>query len=100
MALLLISLLLGMVLGQRFKVLALLPAMAFLLLVAIGAGMAGAQGPWPTALMTVGALASLQFGYLAGVSVRYLLAGTRSGKRLTVNVGSRPVGRSAQSPAL
>jgi hypothetical protein len=99
MSLLLISLLLGMVLGQRFKVLVLLPAMVFLLLVAIGVGMANAQGLGPTALMAVGALASLQVGYLAGVGVRYLLTGTRSAKRRSVKLGAQPV-RGAQSPAL
>jgi hypothetical protein len=101
MMLLLISLLLGMVLGQRFKVLALLPAMAFVLLGVSSAGLAGSQGLWLTVIMAVGAIASLQIGYLAGISIRYFLAAARAGKpRTAFHPGARPVVHGTEPSAL
>jgi hypothetical protein len=73
----LVSSLVGMVLGQRFKVLVLLPAMAISLLLAIGTGLAHGERVGPIMLLAVAALASLQIGYLAGVGVRHSLAATR-----------------------
>jgi hypothetical protein len=92
----LINLLAGMVLGQRFKVLALVPAIAVSLLVAIGAGIAHSRGPGPTILLAALAVASLQIGYLAGLGIRYALASARaSGLRTASLHGPEPVRRAA-----
>jgi hypothetical protein len=99
MILLLISLLLGMVLGQRFRVLVLLPAMGIILSVAIGMGLASALGLRPTALLAVGSVVSLQIGYLAGIGLRYFLAGARGAKPSTLDVGTQPAVRRVQSSA-
>jgi uncharacterized membrane protein len=74
MAVSMISLLMGMVLAQRFKVLALVPAMAVVILLAIAAEFARGAGFWPTALSAVSAMVIVQIGYLAGTAIRSLLA--------------------------
>jgi hypothetical protein len=84
----LISLLAGMVLGQRFKVLAVVPAMAAWLLVAIGFGIAFSEGFGRTVLLAALSVASLQIGYLAGVAIRYSLAATRTSGLRTASVNS------------
>jgi len=92
----LISLLAGMVLGQRFKVLALVPAMVVSLLAAIGVEIVRHGGLGPTVLMAALAVASLQIGYLAGVGIRYSLAAARmSGLRTGSLHGSEPVRHTA-----
>jgi hypothetical protein len=67
MILVLITFLGGAVLGQRCKVLMLLPAIACVLPVAIGVGVAQSGNLWPTLMTVVAAIASLQIGYLAGM---------------------------------
>jgi hypothetical protein len=92
----LISLLAGMVLGQRFKVLAVVPAIAGLSLVAIGYGIAYSEGLERTALLAALAVASLQIGYLVGVAIRYSLAATRaSGLRSASIDASQPTRHAA-----
>lgn len=87
----LICLLVGMVLGQRFKVLALVPAIAISLLVAIGIGIAHSGELARAVLLATLAVASLQIGYLMGVVIRYSLAATRtSGLRNASLHGSQP----------
>ena len=87
----LICLLVGMVLGQRFKVLALAPAIAVSLVVAIGIGIAHSGELARAVLLAAVAVASLQIGYLAGVAIRYsLAAGRASGLRTASLQGSQP----------
>jgi hypothetical protein len=90
-----ISLLAGAVLGQRFKVLVLLPAIAFVLLMAIGLGIANAQGLWATTLLSTIAIVSLQIGYLAGIGLRSVLAPSRSGSQFVPFYGAQPVSLNA-----
>lgn len=80
MAVSIISLLIGMVLAQRFKVFALVPAMAVVILLAIGAEVARGAGFWPMALFAVLAMVSVQIGYLAGMAVRSVPAAGRASK--------------------
>ena len=82
----LVSLLAGMVLGQRFKVLAVVPAIAVSLLVAIGFGIAVSEGLGHTILLAALAVASLQIGYLAGIAIRYSLAAARTSGLRTASV--------------
>src|SRR5271168_4411552 len=74
--LLLICLLVGAVLGQRFKVLVLVPAMALTFTAAAVLANAG------TILQILGAAlvatTGVQIGYLAGVGTRYLTAAART----------------------
>jgi hypothetical protein len=68
-----VSLLVGMVLGQRFKVLVLLPAIGFALLLAIGGGIVRADSAWWIVLMAAAAATALQIGYIIGVGIRHVL---------------------------
>jgi hypothetical protein len=78
--LIVISLLAGMVLGQRFKVLVLAPAIAFAVLAAIGAGVARPDAIWAIVLAAVATTASLQIGYLAGIGIRHLRIAARASR--------------------
>jgi hypothetical protein len=92
----LISLLLGMVLGQRFRVLALVPVIAVWLPVAIGVGIARYGEFGTTLLLAALAVAGLQIGYLAGVAIRYSLVAARtSGLRTASLHTSQPTRHAA-----
>jgi hypothetical protein len=92
----LISLLAGMVLGQRFKVLAVVPANVATSLMAIGFGIAESEGIGRTVLLAALAVASLQIGYLAGVAIRYSLAAARTSGLRTASVnGPQPTRHAA-----
>ena len=94
MTLTMISLLVGMVLGQRFKVLVLVPTIAIPLIFALGAGIARADTFWQIVLMAVAAASSLQVGYLAGVVIRHVLVAARSSRSPATSLtGSAPVRR-------
>jgi hypothetical protein len=96
---LLLSLMMGMVLGQRYRVLVLLPAGALILLVMVSVGLARAQGLESTALTAAAAIVSLQIGYLAGSGLRrYFFAAARL--RSVPRGASATVSRSAPSSAL
>jgi hypothetical protein len=64
----------GCVLGPRFKVLILVPAVVFGLTIAAAAGVAHGDGAWPIAWKMVVTATSLQFGYFAGLSVQLMIA--------------------------
>lgn len=68
-----LSLLCGMVLGQRFKMLILAPASFLALVLAVGAGIARAETPWTIALAAAALITCLQSGYLLGLGIRHLL---------------------------
>jgi hypothetical protein len=74
----LICLLVGAVLGQRFKVQVLIPAMA--LAMAAAAGLAHASTFWQILGAVLVATTSLQIGYVAGVGIRYLIAEARTSR--------------------
>jgi hypothetical protein len=73
MTLMQICLLLGAVLGQRFKVLVLVPGMAVVLPLVAAVGIVRADSHGKIALALVVAAVSLQLGYLAGVALRHLM---------------------------
>lgn len=66
-----ISLLAGMVLGQRFRVLILLPLFLLTLLIAVAASWAHPQGHWTAVECGVAVIVCLQIGYLGGVGIRH-----------------------------
>jgi membrane protein DedA with SNARE-associated domain len=97
MILSMISLLVGALLGQRFKVMVLMPATAILLVLAVGIGVTHAHTAWWIVLMAAAAATSMQIGYLIGIGVRHVLAAawSRRSSRLTSPTASSP----ARQPA-
>jgi hypothetical protein len=69
-----LSFLLGAMLGHRFKVLILAPAIAVAAVVAIAIGIARAEDVWFIGITVVLVTASLQIGYLCGTIIFALLA--------------------------
>jgi hypothetical protein len=68
-----ISLLVGMVLAQRFKVLVLFPVIALALVFAGGAAMARPDATWSFIVTSLLTIVGLQAGYLFGIGVRHLM---------------------------
>jgi hypothetical protein len=75
-----ISLLIGAVLGQRFKVLVLMPATAIVLVLAVATGVTQAQTAWSIVLTATAAATSMQIGYLIGIGIRHVLAAVWSSR--------------------
>ena len=75
----LVSLLVGAVLGMRFKALILLPAIFATLLAILAVGISSAAAFSVIALAMVLATTCLQLGYLVGVAMRHAVALTRTG---------------------
>jgi len=71
-----IWLLVGAVAGQRLKVLALVPAMAIAIAVAVVSGIAGGESLLHVLAAIFAATTSLQVGYLVGISTRHFVAAT------------------------
>jgi len=69
-----ISFLFGAALGQRFNVVVLIPAMAIVLVLAVGAGATHAQANWWIVVMAATASVCLQCGYFAGICFRHFVA--------------------------
>jgi hypothetical protein len=69
-----ISFLFGAVLGQRFNVVVLVPAVAIVLVLSFGVGFAHAQTAWWIVRMAAAGAICLQFGYFAGITARHFLA--------------------------
>ena len=86
--LLLLSLLTGAVLGMRFKVLVLVPAMAGALATAIAVEIFRQQGLASMILVSAATVSLLQIGYLAGIVILSGLATARISAR---GGGSLPV---------
>ena len=69
------GLLTGAVLGFRFKVSILVPAIAVGAAVTFVVGMANSDSPWLTMLAMALAVTSLQIGYLGGTAIRFIFKG-------------------------
>ena len=74
-----ISFLFGAALGQRFNLVVLIPAMAIVLVLAVGAGATHAQTNWWIVVMASTASVCLQCGYFAGIGVRHLVSAHSQG---------------------
>jgi len=74
----LISLMVGMVLAQRFSVFIMAPGVFVTLLAAIGLGIARSESLWAIAVSAALAVASIQIGYLLGAGARYLMLVARA----------------------
>jgi hypothetical protein len=88
----LVSLVVGLLLGWRFKVLALVPAAAIALIFVIAAGGARGDPGWWTVVIAAAAVTSLQLGYFAGLFLCHFLAAARS-TRSTPTPFARPAAR-------
>jgi hypothetical protein len=75
-----LAFLIGAVLGMKFKVLILIPAIGFALIVILAAGIARSDSI--SAILIAAALASscLQIGYLCGAATRYSIGLARVGR--------------------
>jgi hypothetical protein len=73
----------GVVLGLRFKVFVLAPAMLLATAVTIASGIMRGHAPSFVALATLGTLVSLQIGYLVGSVLLYLPMRTTPHYRLS-----------------
>jgi hypothetical protein len=93
MTLMLICLLLGAVLGQRFRVLVMIPGMAVVLPLIAAAGVMRADPYGQIAIALMVAAVSLQLGYLAGIALRHLLVLLRASQ---INASSRAARTSAR----
>jgi hypothetical protein len=78
MTLMLICLLLGAVLGQRFKFLVLIPGMGVMLPLVAAAGVVRADPFGQIVFAMIAAAIGLQVGYLAGIGIRYLMVLSRA----------------------
>lgn len=75
-----LNLLVGMVLGHRFPVLILAPAILLTLILSIGIGAAWADAPLTIGLTSAVAITCLQLGYLLGLVARHLMAAARASR--------------------
>jgi hypothetical protein len=93
MTLMLISLLFGAALGQRFKVLVLIPGMGIVLPTVIAAGIFRADQFGQIIYGAIAATVSLQIGYLAGIALYYLMVVSRASDLDTGSDSSRAPAR-------
>jgi hypothetical protein len=78
----LLSFLTGTVLGMRFRVLVLVPAIACALPTAVAVGIFREHAFGSVILVAAATVTCLQIGYMAGIAVRHFLAAARmSGRR-------------------
>lgn len=77
--LLLICLLVGAVLGQRFKVLVLIPAIALAIAATVGFAHTGTFPQFVGAALV--AMTCLQIGYAAGVGIHFFMAADRTSRK-------------------
>jgi hypothetical protein len=95
MLLAILTLLVGVALGQRFTVLVLLPAILVTLCIAVGVGMARAQTAGTIALGAIAAIVCLQIGYLLGLAIRQVIKARASRLRSASFTDSPPARRPA-----
>ena len=92
-----ISLFVGVALGQRFKIRVLIPAFAILVILAIGAGLTHARTAWHVVLIVATAATCLQIGYFFGIGiVRHLLTSALSRRSASLASSPTPARHSAR----
>lgn len=70
----------GAILGLRFTVLVLVPAMIVSSIAIFGIGIAYGDSPWSMVIAVLLAITALQIGYLAGSVIQFVVAKTRARK--------------------
>ena len=91
----LLGLLIGTILGQRFKVLVLAPALLIILLLAVGAAVVGTNPAWSVGVSAAMAMIGLQLGYFFGIGIRYLKVIARANRLAQIRRGT-PIQRDPQ----
>ena len=76
----LISLVAGVLLAQRFKIVLLVPATLFAVVAAAGAGLVRINSVWSTVLAIVAAGSGMQAGYFVGMLLHHGLCGFLAGR--------------------
>lgn len=89
-----ISFLAGVALGQRFKVMVLMPAISIALILAVGSGVTHAQTAWSIVLTAALAALCLQIGYLIGIFVHHVHVAALSRRSSSLN-SPKPTARHA-----
>jgi hypothetical protein len=72
-----IGVVVGIVLGLRYNILVLVPAVLFATILAIIIGIGRADSFWSIVLTTVALVAAVQLGYLAGIAIHAVIAAIR-----------------------
>src|SRR5215470_14780585 len=72
-----IGVVVGIVLGLRYKILILVPAVLFAMILAIAVGVGRADSFWSIVLATVALVIAVQLGYLAGIAIYAAIAAMR-----------------------
>ena len=83
------AVLIGALLGQRFKVLILFPAIVIGLATILGFGMAQNSNLSSTLLLMALTITALQMGYLGGAVIRFVAAGARVRRDSLIAVAQR-----------
>ena len=84
------AIIIGALLGQRFKVFILVPAIAISSAATFGIGMAHNSSLWSSLLATVLAISALQMGYLGGAVLRFSAGQqVRKGSQGVIAAGQR-----------
>jgi hypothetical protein len=72
-----IGVVVGIVLGLRYKILVLVPAVLLAMIFAIIIGIGRADSFWWIVLTTVALVVAVQLGYLAGIAIHAVIASIR-----------------------
>jgi hypothetical protein len=75
-----VSLIVGLLLGWRFKALALVPTAAIALIFVIAQGSARGDSSWWIVVVAAATISGLQIGYFVGLWLRHILAAARSSR--------------------
>jgi hypothetical protein len=92
-----VSVLLGLVLAQRFKVFVLLPVILLVLTFALARAFAHVEAAVISAVTVVIAIVSLQIGYLLGAAVRYAVLLARTHRLSAASLRRLPQSRAHQT---
>lgn len=85
-----ISVLVGIAFGLRFKVLILPPAIACALFVVFGIGLIRGDEAWSILLAMVFAITALQLGYFFGAVLRFVILWARLSGWVPLNTATAP----------
>jgi hypothetical protein len=88
-----LSVLVGMALGQRFKIWVLPPILVLTIFLAIVAALMGV-GVWAAAAASLTMIVGFQVGYLLGIGLRYLMAVGRANRLRRASSGGLVATRS------
>jgi hypothetical protein len=76
-----IGVVVGVVLGLRYKILILVPALPFAMILAIAVGVGRADTFWSIVLTAVALVIAVQLGYLAGILIHAAIAAIRPSRK-------------------